>query len=125
MPERVCRNVGRTGRDGLVGLESAILRKPWTSQEEGYRGDRYRAAGSWLGVLRATNRRVLSGWHLSTSMLVVGLVGICRCDRRTAARGAVINCSREHIYFTAGQKAADFNIDVHDGVAHGDQCRQH
>ena len=61
MPERVCRNVGRTGRDGLVGLESAILRKPWTSQEEGYRGDSYRAAASWLGVLQATNRARLVG----------------------------------------------------------------
>lgn len=56
MPERVCRNVGRTGRDALVGLESAILRKPWTSQEEEYRGGRYRAAESQLEILQATNR---------------------------------------------------------------------
>lgn len=61
MPERVCRNVGRTGRAGLVGLESAMLRKTWTSQEEGYRGGIYREAGSWLEILRATNRARLVG----------------------------------------------------------------
>lgn len=61
MPERVCRNVGRTGRDALVGLESAILRKVWTGQEEEYRGGRYRAEESWLGVLQATNRARLVG----------------------------------------------------------------